>query len=144
MEMYIKCWKHCADFSSRASRAEFWSFFLTNLICSVVLSAIAYGLLYDYEFFSKLALCYSFAALVPGVAVCVRRLHDVGCSGFYILFNMIPLGSLYLLILILFPSEADNKYGPKPFSVKEKKSDKKGNGEGDNKENVKEIIDVEI
>ena len=57
---------------------------------------------------------------------------------------MIPLGSLYLLILTLFPSEADNKYGPKHFSGKEKQSDKKGNGEDTKKENVKEIIDVEI
>ena len=99
--MYIKCWKHCADFSSRASRAEFWSFFLTNLICSVVLSAIAYGLLYDYEFFSKLALCYSFAALVPGVAVCVRRLHDVGRSGWLFLMILIPVVGLVFLFLLM-------------------------------------------
>ncbi len=130
--------------SGRASRSEFWWFQLFVFIMTFLIYGWTASNLIDEEI-SILIDCFLFLILfIPSFCVNVRRLHDVGCSGFYILFNMIPLGSLYLLILTLFPSEADNKYGPKPFSEKEKKSDKKGNGEGDNKENVKEIIDVEI
>lgn len=111
--MYIKCWKHCADFSSRASRSEYWLFFLTNLVITVVLSAISYGLLYDFEFFSKLAMCYSFAVLVPGVAVCVRRLHDVGRSGWLFMLILIPvIGLVFLFLLMaLKGSQDENDWG---------------------------------
>lgn len=102
MEMYIKCWKHCADFSSRASRSEYWQFFIVNVIFTLILSAISYGLFYEYEFFSKLAMCYSYAALVPGVAVCVRRLHDIGRSGWLYLIILIPALGLICLFLLMF------------------------------------------
>ena len=102
MEMFVKCWKHCADFSSRASRSEYWQFFLINLIFTSILSVVSYWLLYDFEFFSKLAMCYSFAALVPGVAVCIRRLHDVGRSGWLFLMILIPVIGLICLFLLLF------------------------------------------
>lgn len=113
MEMYIKCWKHCADFSSRASRSEFWQFFLMNLILTAIFSAVSYWLLYDFQFFSKLTMCYSFAALVPGVAVCVRRLHDIGRSGWLFLLILIPVLGLICLFFLMFLKGdiKDNNWG---------------------------------
>lgn len=113
MEMYIKCWKHCADFNSRASRSEYWHFFVTNLVLTLVLSVVAYIFMYEYEFLSKLAMCYSFASLVPGVAVCIRRLHDVGRSGVLFLLICIPvLGLLFLFLLMSMKgNDKSNEWG---------------------------------
>lgn len=113
MNLYMKCWKHCADFSSRASRGEFWSFFLVNLVITVVLSVIAYLLLYDYPMFSKISYCYSLAVLLPGVAVCVRRLHDIGRSGWFFLLIVVPVIGLVLLavLLQLKGSSTENDWG---------------------------------
>ena len=131
--------------SGRASRSEFWWFQLFWYL--VVFSPMFICLMFpDLEElgFGLIGL-FIVIFIAPMFCVRIRRYHDVGYSGVIILVNFIPyVGSIFLFILELLPSEPVNKYGPKPFSVKEKKSDKKGNGEGDNKENVKEIIDVEI
>lgn len=118
--MYIKCWKHCADFSSRASRLEYWQFFMTNLIITAVLSVIAYWLLYDYAFFAKLSMCYSFSTLLPGIAVCVRRLHDIGRSGWLFMVILIPVLGLVLLFFLMFlkGDQKENDWGS-PAAVEE-------------------------
>ena len=53
---------------------------------------------------------------MPSLAVAVRRLHDIGKSGWMLLIGLIPLvGAIWLLILLLRDSEAgENKYGPNP------------------------------
>ena len=131
--------------SGRASRSEFWWFqlfwylvvFSPISICFISpdLEEIGFGLIG----------IFLVIFIAPIFCVRIRRYHDVGYSGFVILVNFIPyIGSIFLFILELLPSKPDNKYGPKPFSGKEKQSDKKVNGEDTKKENVKEIIDVEI
>ena len=113
MEMYIKCWKHCTDFSGRASRNEFWNFFSINFVLSLVLSVIAYWILDQYSFFIKISLSYSLAALLPGIAVAVRRLHDLGRSGMFMLLGVIPvLGLIALLFMFAMPGEKEeNSWG---------------------------------
>lgn len=113
MDMYIKCWKHCADFSSRASLSEYWHFFFVNIVFTGILSMVAYWLLYDYPIFSKISMCYSFAALLPGLAVCVRRLHDIGRSGWFLLLIFVPvLGLVCLFLLMSLKGEnKDNDWG---------------------------------
>ena len=61
-------------------------------------------------------LLYNLLILIPSLAVAVRRLHDVGKSGWMLLIGLIPLvGAIWLLILLLRDSEAgENKYGPNP------------------------------
>lgn len=93
------------DFNGRARRSEYWWFCLASFLVSIVIGSIPY-----VGFIAGLAL------LLPGLAVDVRRLHDVGKSGWYILFALIPLvGALYLLYLLIQDSEpGDNQYGPNP------------------------------
>jgi len=59
---------------------------------------------------------YSLAVLIPSLAVTVRRLHDVGKSGWFILVGLIPLiGSIWLLVLFCTDSKpGENQYGPSP------------------------------
>jgi uncharacterized membrane protein YhaH (DUF805 family) len=121
MNWYLKVLKQYADFSGRARRTEYWMFELFNIIFAIVamildnvlgiaMEGIGYGPLYGL---------YALAMLIPGLAVAVRRLHDVGKSGWMILIALIPLiGSIWLLVLTVTDSNAgENQYGQNPKEV---------------------------
>lgn len=76
MNWYLTVLKKYAVFSGRARRKEYWMFFLFNTIIFLILAPI-----YDNHFGFVLFFLYSLAVLIPGLAVSVRRLHDVGKSG---------------------------------------------------------------
>jgi len=105
MNYYLKVLKQYADFNGRARRKEYWMFFLFNIIVSFGLGLID-GVLFQRQAISAL---YSLVVLVPSIAVAVRRVHDVGKSGWFIL---IPI---YNLILVCTEGEPrTNEYGPDP------------------------------
>ena len=66
--------------------------------------------------YGYITILYYFFILIPSFAVLVRRLHDVGKSGWFILISLIPLvGAIWLLVLVLTDSDTgDNAYGPNP------------------------------
>ena len=104
MNYYLNCWSNFANFSGRARRSEYWFFVLFNIIFSILLNIIGFKL--DFPFLGTI---YSVAVLIPSLAVAVRRMHDVGKSGWYIL---IPI---YNLILALSEgTRGDNEYGSDP------------------------------
>lgn len=106
MNYYIKVLQNYANFNGRARRSEYWYFVLFNIIISIVLGFIAGAI--GFELLGSL---YSLAVLIPSIAVGVRRMHDVGKSGWFII---IPI---YNLILACTDSQAgDNEYGPNPKS----------------------------
>ncbi|MGI6409840.1 MAG: DUF805 domain-containing protein [Bacteroidales bacterium] len=121
MNWYLKVLKQYADFSGRARRKEYWMFVLFNMIFAIVamildnvlgiaMEGIGYGPLYGL---------YVLAMLIPGLAVVVRRLHDVGKSGWMILIALIPLiGTIWLLVLMVTDSNpGENQYGQNPKEV---------------------------
>lgn len=109
MNWYLKVLKQYADFSGRARRKEYWMFVLINILITYGIIFISIG--FEIPELSILNSIYSFAVLVPSIAVGVRRMHDVGKSGWYLL---IPI---YSLILACTDSEAgSNKWGPNPKS----------------------------
>ena len=81
-----------ATFSGRASRAEYWYFFLFTIIAGAALSAIE----------STLATAFSIANLVPNLAVAVRRLHDTNRSGKLIVALILVEVVLFLVIVVSF------------------------------------------
>ncbi len=118
MKYYVMAFKNFFQFKGRANRSEYWYFVLFNIIFAVaaivadnVLSLTfaesPYGIIYSL---------YALAALIPGLAVTVRRLHDVDKSGWYILISLIPIvGSIILLVaLIKEGTRGENQYGPDP------------------------------
>lgn len=114
MEWYFKAIKNYANFKGRARRKEYWIFTILNLI---IISALY--LLEDAtnsDFLIVLLVIYYLFMLIPSLSVTVRRLHDIGHSGWMYLVNFIPLvGGIILLILTCLDSEAnDNKYGANP------------------------------
>ena len=101
-------------FTGRARRSEYWWFCLFNVIVSIVLSMIT-----KVTGFTWLSLLYSFATLLPGIAVCIRRLHDIGKRGTYLLFVLIPIvGSILLIVWYCQDSQpGDNQFGPNPKGI---------------------------
>ena len=93
--------KHYVDFAGRATRTQFWLFVLFNFIISLVLYWLA-GKVFG---FSIVYFVYSLAALLPSLAIAVRRLHDIGRSGWWILLALIPVINLVLLVFYLLPSK---------------------------------------
>ena len=118
MNYYLEVLKKYAVFSGRARRKEYWMFFLFNLIITIVL-AIIDNLIGTFSPQSGVGLLeglYSLAVLLPSIAVTVRRLHDTGRSGWWILIGLIPIiGGIVLLIFMVLDSQpGENKYGPNP------------------------------
>lgn len=98
-----------AEFNGRARRSEYWYFTLFNMIGGIIIGIIAGALQTMVGFGGFLSTIYSLALLIPGIAVGVRRMHDVGKSGWFLL---IPFYNLYLLVT---DSEGGaNQYGPNP------------------------------
>ncbi|MBC6460830.1 DUF805 domain-containing protein [Actinomadura sp. HBU206391] len=112
MNWYIAVLKNYSDFSGRARRTEYWIFFLVNVIISVVFGVLIVmtdGFLYVF-------LLYALAVLIPSLAVGVRRLHDTGRSGWWLLISLVPfVGAIILIYFFVLEGEpGDNVYGPNP------------------------------
>lgn len=93
-------------------------FTLFNIIFSIVAVVLdgAMGLADPMTGYGPITGLYSLAVLLPGLAVAVRRLHDVGKSGWFILIALVPLiGAIWLLVLFCTDGQpGTNKYGPNP------------------------------
>jgi uncharacterized membrane protein YhaH (DUF805 family) len=124
MNYYIKVLQQYADFNGRARRKEYWIYNIINSIIGGLLFFLDYLLGTTIDFLDLgegnslgiLYLVYALFVFIPGLAVAVRRLHDVGKSGWMLLIALIPLiGAIWLLVLYLTDSNpGENKYGPNP------------------------------
>lgn len=101
-------------FNGRARRSEYWYFFLFNMILSGVLNGLATAT--EAGIFTALGTIVSLGLLLPGLAVAIRRLHDIGKSGWNLLFSLIPIvGQIMLIIWYCKDSQPGaNQYGPNP------------------------------
>lgn len=115
MEWYLAVLKKYVEFTGRASRKEYWMFVLFNVIISVALSILGM-LVAGQNGQSALTSLYSLAVFLPSLGVTVRRLHDTGRSGWWILIGLVPLvGWLILLYFTIQDSHpGTNEYGPNP------------------------------
>jgi uncharacterized membrane protein YhaH (DUF805 family) len=127
----LRPFRRYAEFSGRSRRQEFWMFVLFNYIVGMAWGAalgIIMLLLYvaDAREDTMMMVCfiliipyalYSLWVMIPGLAVSIRRLHDLDKSGWNILFGLIPLVGGILLI-VWYASEGTrgpNRYGPDPL-----------------------------
>lgn len=111
------CLSKFVDFSGRARRSEYWYFALFTFLVSIVTSILDAFLGTDYDNTSG-GLVNTLVGLVlflPSLAVGVRRLHDTGRSGWWILIGLIPIiGWIILIVWFCTDSTSDNQYGPNP------------------------------
>lgn len=118
MNWYLTVVKKYAEFSGRARRKEYWMFYLFNMgfsLLAVLLDNVL-GLANDDLGYGVLYMLYSLALLLPALGVMVRRLHDVGKSGWWFFISLIPLiGIIWLFVLMVTDSQPGaNQYGPNP------------------------------
>lgn len=120
MEAVQSCFSQYANFNGRARRKEYWCFFAFNVLVQSILTFIG-GMIFgqDSSYASILTGIYSLVIFIPGLAVAWRRLHDTGRSGFYYLFNLIPLiGQIILIVFFCQDSQpGENIYGENPKGI---------------------------
>ncbi|MCH9739788.1 MAG: DUF805 domain-containing protein [Epsilonproteobacteria bacterium] len=126
------------QFSGRASRSEFWYFVLFSIIVAIVVAIVGTALGIQYMMpmdtvsvsptgelinvtqempVNILQIIVSLALFFPSLAIAIRRLHDIGRTGWWYLVGLIPLvGALVLIAFFVMPSQKeDNQYGA--FSI---------------------------
>jgi uncharacterized membrane protein YhaH (DUF805 family) len=107
------------DFSGRARRSEFWYFVLfyviVGFVAGIIDSILGTRGSATMGGTGLVGGIVSLALLLPGLGVGVRRLHDTGRSGWWILLGLIPLvGAIILIVFYAQDSQPDNQYGPNP------------------------------
>ena len=115
MKWYLKVVKdNYANFNGRARRKELWMFVLFNMLISLALQIVV-GMISPEAMLVAVGL-YSLAVIVPSIAVAVRRLHDVGKSGWWYFIALVPLiGSIWLLVLFVTDgNKGANEFGEDP------------------------------
>lgn len=129
MNYYLNVLKHYAIFSGRARRSEYWYFALFNLIFSILAILLDHALETNFKIqtfngtinspYGYCYLIYIIAVFLPGLAVLVRRLHDVGKSGSFVFISLIPIvGAIWLLVLMFTDSiSGPNEYGLNPKGI---------------------------
>jgi len=118
MSWYLMVIKNYAGFSGRARRKEYWMFYLMNCIIVVALAILLSILTVITGAMGFMAIYYLYALFIflPALAVTIRRLHDIGKSGWWYLIVFIPLiGVIWLIVLLATEGNAgENQYGPDP------------------------------
>ena len=104
--------KNYANFSGRARRSEYWYFVLANFIFGAVTGMLSI----EIPEVMYLVWIIGVALLIPSLAVCVRRLHDIGKSGWWYLIGLIPyIGAIVLVVFFVKDSQpGENKWGANP------------------------------
>lgn len=112
MNWYLKVLKQYADFNGRARRQEYWMFVVFNIVIGIVAGALDAAI----GTWGAISGIYGLAMFIPGLAVGVRRLHDIGKSGLMLLVVFIPvIGVIWLIILLATDGmSGSNAYGDNP------------------------------
>jgi uncharacterized membrane protein YhaH (DUF805 family) len=118
MRWYLATLRKYATFSGRARRSEYWYFVLFYMLFVFVLSFVD-SVLGTYDASAGIGLLsglFVLSMLLPAIAVGVRRLHDIGRTGWWLLVSFVPVaGFILLLVFTVRDSDpGDNAYGPNP------------------------------
>ena len=116
MNLVLQCiTSKYVDFSTRASRKEFWLFFLFYLVAYSILVTIDFSMGWasletGYGILSGI---FALATLLPYLAVAIRRLHDTNRVGWWLFIGLIPLVGIFWLIVLwcLKSDEGENRFG---------------------------------
>lgn len=111
MYWFIKVLKNYAQFRGRARRKEYWMFFLISVIIIFLVGIVLAILGADERTIDLISNLIGLSIMIPSLAVAVRRMHDTGRSGYWILFPIVNY------VLLCFDSQPhDNEYGANPKS----------------------------
>ncbi|HGY2264843.1 DUF805 domain-containing protein [Morganella morganii] len=111
------------NFKGRARRKEYWMFVLidTAIIVSLYLAILYFSDLYSRDFnaigfvLTVFFVIYIIVTFIPSLSITVRRLHDTGRSGWWLLALLIPFGGIIIFVFSCLDSHpGDNRFGPNP------------------------------
>ena len=119
MNYFLEALGKYAVFSGRARRSEYWYFVLFSCLIAFVLLALGLSVAKAANgpptLAGYLVDLFSLLVFLPSLAVSVRRLHDIGMNGWWVLLNLVPLGGLVLIYFFCQDSQSGpNVYGPNP------------------------------
>ncbi len=119
MNYFLDALGKYAVFSGRARRSEYWYFVLFSSLIGFALAALGFSVAKmtggPLTLAQYLVDLFSVLIFLPSLAVSVRRLHDIGMSGWWVLLNVVPFGGLVLLWFFCQDSQiGPNDYGPNP------------------------------
>jgi uncharacterized membrane protein YhaH (DUF805 family) len=108
--------RNYVGFRGRASRSEFWWWFLFGVLVSIVASLIDVAIAPRSQF-GPISSIIALALFLPGLAMAVRRLHDTDRSGWFYLLIFIPLVGAIILIVWFCTrgTVGQNRFGPDPL-----------------------------
>lgn len=115
MRAYLDALLRYFEFSGRTSRAQYWLYQLVSVL--LVVGGVAYeyystGQLPHRDNLSPLMTFLALFHIIPSITVTVRRLHDIGRSGWWYLLNLVPFGGFWVLVWVCSASEpGSNDYG---------------------------------
>lgn len=134
---YISMFKKAAEFNTRSSRSEYWWAFLAHIIVTLILFTLVFtpaivAVINNYDVLNYpiftvsplFIMIYFLVTLIPYIALAIRRLHDSGKSGWFLLLNLIPnFGWFIMMVFFVLDSEAGtNKYGANPKGITQNKN----------------------
>jgi uncharacterized membrane protein YhaH (DUF805 family) len=100
-ESISTCFTKYAAFTGRASRSEYWWWFLFTFLASAATGIVS----------ESLSALFSLGVLLPSLAVGARRLHDTDRSGWFLLLWIIPLiGWIILIVWLIQESKEPNRF----------------------------------
>ena len=117
MNWYLDAWKNYFTFTGRSRRKAYWMFVLFNIIAIVLANVIDNVLgLAGAEGYGPISAIYGLAVFIPGLALAIRRLHDTGRTGWWMLLGFLPvIGIIILIVFFVTDSQpGSNPYGPNP------------------------------
>ncbi|MEP9378801.1 DUF805 domain-containing protein [Aquabacter sp. CN5-332] len=116
MNAYLDAMRNYATFTGRTRRSGFWLFVLVLFCIEVAAGIIDYGLLgRSVEQGGPISGIVHLVHLIPGLAIGVRRLHDIDRTGWWMLLYLTGIGALVILIFNIWPgTQGPNRFGPDP------------------------------
>jgi uncharacterized membrane protein YhaH (DUF805 family) len=110
--------KRYAEFSGRSRRKEYWMFILLYVAAIIAAGTVETMLALGnmIGFYGPLTLLVVLGFFVPSLSVAIRRLHDTGRSGWWLLLGFVPIigGIVLLVFMVLEGTRGPNEYGPDP------------------------------
>jgi len=116
--------KNYANFEGRSSRSEYWWFYVASMVITMPLNMLQQIMQFAVQnddtklmvlpviVMSFIVMGIGLGLLVPSIAICTRRLHDIGKSGWWQLIGFIPIvGAIILIVWFIKESEGPNQYG---------------------------------
>lgn len=111
---YKRYWKGFADFSGRSRRLDYWTAVVFNMVVFFLIAMLEIATIGV----PIISLLFILASILPSLAIAVRRMHDIGRSGLWVILAFVPLaGIVYFVFTLLDSQPGANQYGPNPIEM---------------------------